>query len=211
MTRILLLIVIVAFTESAYAARWPNTVQKRFIVEGKNATVVAEFLGFSAKKDGEYHLPWAPDNSECYKGSSENGPIYQLCNPIRHENIVIFYAGPNPKLIMSGYWLDGETGSIEDVPKYSFMSPDILKEGDISAWRHIADKFSGAMLSGNASKQVLNNSSPLVVVSFYKSNETSKIKLGIDDRSPQVREQAQQAYANCIEESKKNPMRDGGC
>lgn len=194
------------------AARMPDKVEKQFVIEGERATVIANFMGFPSNHDGVYRLPWAQNTAKCFKEMGEQGPIYTLCDPTDRVNVVKFYAGEKPKLIISGHWFDGETGTWPDVPKYSFSSPIVSSNEEISDWSIIIDKLGNRLLTEkNKRAQILEGSLPLVQISLEYVEGKPRYVLGIDDRLPAVRKLAVQKYQDCLEWHNHHPMRDGGC
>ncbi len=194
------------------AARMPDKVEKEFQVEGQNAIVIINFLGFSSEHDGVYYLPWAQDSAQCFKEMKQNVPIYSPCDPTVRVNTLKYYSGQNPRVIFSGYWFDGETGTSPDVPKYFFGSPDITVGGEISDWRVIAAKFGKTLSAGqNSSVQVLEDGNPLIHISLHEVDGQTRYLFGIDNRPPQARKTAERKYMECVEWHKRNPLIDGGC
>jgi hypothetical protein len=114
---------------TAFGARFPNAVEKTFVVTGDAATSVATLLGMSTSEPSSVSLPldkgvaWAV---YLLKQDTKT-PIYDGNGPPR-ANRVTFTASPLPKLTLAPYWLDLATALPNSRPGYySFSSPIIAE------------------------------------------------------------------------------------
>jgi len=122
---------------TASGARFPNAVEKTFVLTGDAATSVATLLGMSTSGSSSISLPldkgaaWAV---YLLKQDTKT-PIYSGDGPPRW-NRATFSPTPVPTLTLAPYWLDLATALPNSRPGfYSFSSPFIsedLKAGD--AW-----------------------------------------------------------------------------
>jgi hypothetical protein len=115
---------------TASAARFPNAVEKTFVVTGDAAASVAQLLGMSTSGSSSVSLPldkgmaWAV---YLLKQDTKT-PIYNGDGPPRW-NRVTFSASPLPTLTLAPYWLDLATALPNSRPGYySFSSPFIAKD-----------------------------------------------------------------------------------
>jgi hypothetical protein len=129
---------------TASAARFPNAVEKTFVVMGAAATSVATLLGMSTSGSSSTSLPldkgvaWA-----VYLLKQDTKlPLYNGDGPAR-SNRVTFSASPLPKLTLAPYWLDLATA----LPNarsgyYSFSSPFIAKDLNASdSWTQMLKRL----------------------------------------------------------------------
>jgi hypothetical protein len=114
---------------TASAARFPNAVEKTFVVSGSAAITVAALLGLSMK-GSSISLPldkgtaWAV---YLLKQDTKT-PISNGDGPPRW-NKVTFSASPGPTLTIAPFWLDMATALPNSQPgDYSFSSPFIAQD-----------------------------------------------------------------------------------
>lgn len=198
----------------AQAARFPDKVSKEFVIEGEAAIRVASALGMSTDQDSHLALPWKHDISQCYKGIGTDGKAeYGSCDPNPAPiNVIKFSAaGNSPRLELYGNWHDGETGSLPDVPKYSFSSP-LMKSGeDLMGWKNIAEKLGDTIArSRDKSIRVLDDDRPLLQIWSYETGDDIQYVIGIDDRPPAARMIAEKEYRECLEKLKETQS-DSSC
>lgn len=120
---------------TASAARFPNAVERTFVVTGDAATSIARLLGMPTSGSSSILLPldkgvgWAV---YLLKQDTKT-PLYNGDGPPRW-NRVTFSAAPAPTLKLAPYWLDLATALPNSRPGYfSFSSPFIdhdLKAND---------------------------------------------------------------------------------
>jgi hypothetical protein len=115
---------------TASGARFPNAVEKTFVVAGDAATSLAQLLGMSTSESSSVSLPldkgvaWAV---YLLKKDTKT-PIYNGDGPPRW-NRVTFSASPLPTLTLAPYWLDLATALPNSrLGYYSFSSPFIAKD-----------------------------------------------------------------------------------
>lgn len=114
---------------AASGARFPNAVEKTFVVTGDAAASFARLLGMSTSGSTSVSLPldkgvaWAV---YLLKKDTKT-PIYNGDGPPRW-NRVMFSASPLPTLTLAPYWLDLATALPNSRPGYySFSSPFIAQ------------------------------------------------------------------------------------
>jgi hypothetical protein len=114
----------------ASGARFPNAVEKMFVVTGDAAASMARLLGISTSGSSSASLPldkgvaWAV---YLLKNDTKT-PIYNGDGPPRW-NRVTFSASPLPTLTLAPYWLDLATALPNSRPGYySFSSPFIAED-----------------------------------------------------------------------------------
>jgi hypothetical protein len=116
---------------AASAARFPNAVEKTFVVTGEAATSLAALLGMSTSGSSSISLPldkgvaWAV---YLLKQDTKT-PLYNGDGPPRW-NRVAFSASPVPTLTLAPYWLDLATALPNSRPGYfsfssSFIAADL--------------------------------------------------------------------------------------
>ncbi|MGC1380389.1 MAG: hypothetical protein WA814_05125 [Candidatus Baltobacteraceae bacterium] len=115
---------------TASAARFPNAVEKTFVVTGDAAVSLATLLGMSTSGSSSVSLPldkgvaWAVYLLK----QDTKSPIYNGDGPPRW-NRVAFSASPLPTLTLAPYWLDLATALPNSRPGYySFSSPFIAED-----------------------------------------------------------------------------------
>ncbi|MGA8534642.1 MAG: hypothetical protein WB615_11080 [Candidatus Tumulicola sp.] len=115
---------------NASGARFPNAVEKTFVVSGDAAASFAQLLGMSMSKSSSVSLPldkgvaWAV---YLLKQDTKT-PLYNGDGPPRW-NRVTFSASPLPTLTLAPYWLDLATALPNSRPGYySFSSPFIPED-----------------------------------------------------------------------------------
>jgi hypothetical protein len=115
---------------TASGARFPNAVEKTFVVTGGAAASLATLLGMSTSGSSSVSLPldkgvaWAV---YLLKQDTKT-PIYNGDGPPRW-NRVTFSASPLPTLTLAPYWLDLATALPNARPGYySFSSPFVAKD-----------------------------------------------------------------------------------
>jgi hypothetical protein len=115
---------------TASGARFPNAVEKTFVVTGNAAASVAQLLGMSPSGSSSVSLPldkgvaWAV---YLLKKDTKT-PIYNGDGPPRW-NRVTFSASPLPTLTLARYWLDLATALPNSrLGYYSFSSPFIAED-----------------------------------------------------------------------------------
>jgi hypothetical protein len=118
------------FPITASAARFPNAIEKTFVVTGSAATSVATLLGMSTSRPASFSLPldkgvaWAV---YLLKQDTKT-PIYNGDGPPRW-NRVTFSTSPSNTLTLGPYWLDLATALPNSRPGYySFSSPFIAED-----------------------------------------------------------------------------------
>lgn len=111
-------------------ARFPNAVERTFVVTGDAAKSVALLLGMRASGSSSASLPldkgvaWAV---YLLKQDTKT-PLYNGDGPPR-SNRVTFSASPLPTLTLAPYWLDLATALPNSQPGYySFSSPFIAED-----------------------------------------------------------------------------------
>jgi hypothetical protein len=172
----------------AHAARECGIVEKKFDIEGEDAIAIMDFLGFASSTDGEYQL------------NSSDGDNRIIFN---------FLGGTKPKLLIYGKWTDGETGSLPDVPRYTFNSPAI-NSNNAADWNRIAAKHQNELSNNKEKIELFANKLPLIsiVSRIWKNN--IYYTLGIDERSPTDRSKAEKRYQECEKEMIEKEL-NGGC
>jgi hypothetical protein len=112
----LLLMALAMFLGEATAARFPDTVQRSFVVEGFPGRELATFFGISVEDEATLELPVLDTvtmSTEANYGGLTN-------NRIRFSR-----EDGGLRVTLGNRWYDNETGSGEPVPRYSFASPFI--------------------------------------------------------------------------------------
>lgn len=115
---------------TASAARFPNAVEKTFVVTGGAAATLATLLGISTSRSSSVSLPldkgvaWAV---YLLKEDTKT-PIYNGDGPPRW-NRVTFSASPLPRLTLAPYWLDLATALPNPRPGYYSFSSPFIAEG----------------------------------------------------------------------------------
>lgn len=114
---------------SASGARFPNAVEKTFVVKGEGAASLATLLGMSTSGSSSISLrldkgvAWAV----YLRKQDTKTPIYNGDGPPRW-NRVTFSASPLPTLTLAPYWLDLATALPNSrLGYYSFSSPFIAE------------------------------------------------------------------------------------
>lgn len=114
------------FSTTGSAARFPNAVEKKIVIQGKNAVAVAKQFGMDTSKSSSLSLrlgrgdAWAvyllkQDTKEPLSNDNEGSP--------QRYNKVEFSSSP-PSLAISPFWLDlGTRGPYPKPGFYSFSSP----------------------------------------------------------------------------------------
>lgn len=118
----------------AFAARFPNAVEKTFILVGPDAVVAAKFFGIDHKNDSKAQLPLGP---------SDSWAVYLLKKDTAKElnnsddgmpqrtNLIKFSASPTPSLSIGNFWLDEGTALPYPHPGvYSFGSTWFPSNGE---------------------------------------------------------------------------------
>ena len=196
---------IAAACHSAQAARLPDTIEKKFVIEGQAAIDVMSFLGFPSDHDVTRKLPWKRDTSICYDG---NG-LTKLCDPAVRVNTISYKLGKRPRVEITGYWLDGETGSLPDVPRYSFQSPP-LNSTELGDWVMLVSKHGKALAPATKSVEINTEGVPLIRITSYVFEGHTTYYLGIDDRPAGIRRMAQEQETRCLKNLQQSGV-DGGC
>ncbi len=212
MSRLLLLSLFLGLLPTlAHAARMPDKVERMFTITGPKAQELADFLGLPSNHDGTYRLPWAKSTATCFKEMGPDGPIYHLCDPTERFNTISYIASNPARIVFAGQWYDGETGSVPDVPKYSFSSPPLNTGENVADWKFLDTKLRERILATEQKRvRFSEDSTPLVQVSLERVEGKPRLTLSFDERPLSARKSAEQKYDECIERQRKNP-RDGGC
>lgn len=133
-TPVVAAVVVIAFFclswMTASAARFPNAVEKTFVVTGSAALSIARMLGLPASGSSSVSLPldkgvaWAV---YLLKQDTKT-PLYNGDGPPRWNHIT-FSSAPIPTLKLAPYWLDLATALPNSRPGYfSFSSPFLEKD-----------------------------------------------------------------------------------
>ncbi len=180
-------------TQTSEAARAPSNVKKNFEFSSEIAKDFASTLGFDPTKSIELKLP-----AHLYMGS------------VRTEILIKYMPKPTPKMIFQGEWMDASTTrNSRPVPRY-FVSERIASSfSESHPWAKILlhlgvskkliqpEKLHSLLVKrSNSQKQ-----GPLLelVVHQQVSPGSSKeydyeVILGVDERSPEERKKAEDAY-----------------
>lgn len=122
---------------NAFGARFPNAVEKTFVVTGDAADSFGELLGMSTRGSSSIELPL--DNGDAWAvyllKQDTKTPLYGGDGPPRW-NRVTFSSSPLPTLTLAPFWLDLATALPNSQPGYySFSSPFIAEEPSATdAW-----------------------------------------------------------------------------
>jgi len=188
---VLLALALVSVVATATAARFPDTVQRTFVVEGAPARELAALFGVADADETNLHFPvldtGGMTSERNYGGLASNSmQITRLDDGLR--------------VVIGDRWYDNETGSGDPVPKYSFTSPYIdprltAANGWTALLRHLdvtlpADKAHGKVV---ARKHLNEDAAPFLSVIVYliydytEERWVYRAELGLDDRKPGVR------------------------
>jgi hypothetical protein len=114
---VLLALTLVSVVATATAARFPDTVQRTFVVEGTPARELAALFGIAEAAETSLKLPVLDTGGM----SSERNYGGLASNTIRFAR-----QDDGLRVVIGDRWHDNETGSGKPVQKYSFTSPYYL-------------------------------------------------------------------------------------
>jgi hypothetical protein len=104
------------FAHGAVAARFPDSVQRTFVVDGAPARAFCALFGIAASQETVLEFPIlgtaGMTSNMNYRGDASNR---------------ISFSSENEKwrVVLGDNWYDNTTGSSQPVPRYSFISPFI--------------------------------------------------------------------------------------
>jgi hypothetical protein len=121
-------------TPAADAARFPNSVARRFNVTGEPARAWAALLGLDPAREARVELPLSGHHRHAVRLRTGAAPDAALPpNTLRYE------PGPPARLTLEGEWLDSTTGSRLPVPRYTVGSDPLEPTAGASgAWDRLA-------------------------------------------------------------------------
>jgi hypothetical protein len=188
---VLLALALVAIAAPAAAARFPDTVQRTFVVEGAPARELAALFGMADADETSLQLPvldtGGMSSERNYGGLASN-------------SMQVTRLDDGPRVVIGDRWYDNETGSGEPVPKYSFTSPYIdprltAANGWTVLLRHLGVKMPADKAHGKVvvRKYLNEDAAPFLSVIVYlvydytEERWVYRAELGLDDRKPGVR------------------------
>lgn len=122
------------------AAKFPNSVAKKFVFKDKQALEIAVLLGFDPRDAFQKRLrlhasnEWAVYLRDTPKPDASSSAVDRP-----RYNTLDFIPMP-PYLSIEGDWLDTNTGSSPASPRFSFSSPFIPEGGTMPGWDFILKK-----------------------------------------------------------------------
>jgi hypothetical protein len=205
---ILLGLALAAIAATATAARFPDTVQRTFVVDGSPARELAALFGIADAEDTRLQLPVLDTGGI----SSERNYGGLASNSIRFTR-----QDDGLRVVIGDRWYDNETGSGEPVPKYSFTSPYIdprltVDNGWTMLLRHLDLTMPTSKAHGNvvARKDINEGAMPFLSVLVYliydytEERWVYRAKLDLDDRKPGVRAAASAVHEAMIRQLKRD-------
>jgi hypothetical protein len=128
------LVGLAALAPVADAARFPDSVARRFSVTGEAARAWAVLLGLDPAREARVELPLSGQHRHAV-GLRTGGPV----DPAAARNVVRYDPGPPSRLTLDGEWLDSTTGSRIPVPRYTVGSDPLAPAAAASgAWDALA-------------------------------------------------------------------------
>jgi hypothetical protein len=136
LVRVGLLAALAAPASSLDAARFPDSVARRFEVTGEAAQAWAALLGLDAAREARIALPLSANHLHAV-GLRTRWPV----DPATVRNALHYAPGPPARLVLEGEWLDSTTGSRAPVPRFTFGSESLgatAPPGSADPWQGIA-------------------------------------------------------------------------
>jgi hypothetical protein len=188
---VLLALTLVSVVATATAARFPDTVQRTFVVEGAPARELAALFGIAEAAETSLKLPVLDTGGM----SSERNYGGLASNTIRFAR-----QDDGLRVVIGDRWHDNETGSGKPVPKYSFTSPYIdprltASNGWTLLLRYLDVTMPASQAHGTvvARKHLNEDAAPFLSVlvsliyDYVEERWVYRATLGLDDRKPGVR------------------------
>jgi hypothetical protein len=188
----------------AVAARFPNSVTKRFAVSGEAATEWAAVLGLDPARDGELELELSRSHLHAVQIRDPAGVA-----PRALANVIRYAVSPSPTLSLEGEWLDSMTGSRLPVPRYTVSSEALTPDPSTGhAWERLARRLGlpgpagGSTVPGAVLAERTSDARRLpwlrlaaYPVEVADGRRGYLIEVGVDDRPAAARARAMADYA----------------